>query len=151
MSSQTGRNARVFCLVSSFSLCFFLLCLQISPRSVFQNRGKCSRFFRNRLLIILSVGTYRCAVKVSILGSLGLHFGTLGVTLALFCGRRPPFGPFWRQGRILTHFPPRILVHFGVLLATEISKVTQNHKKTVSRKQCRKKTTPRGRPNRPNV
>ena len=37
------------------------------------------------MLIILSVGTYRCAVKISIWGSLGVPFGILGIALAPFC------------------------------------------------------------------
>ena len=98
------------------------------------------------MLSFLSAGTYRCAVKTSILRSLGLHFGTLGdhfgiilESLGLLWG---PLGAFGRQGRFWWIFPSKvssILEPFWHPKSQMSHKIT---KQTVSRKRCRKNVLP---------
>ena len=98
------------------------------------------------MLLFLGAGTDRCDVKTSISRSLGLHLGVLGEhfgiiwqLLGLSWG---PLGAFWRRGRILTHFPPKVEVIWGTLLAPKISKVAKKLKETVPQKQCGKNAFP---------
>ena len=107
------------------------------------------------MLSFLSAGTYRCAVKTSILRSLGLHLGTLGDHLGLILRPlsllRDLLGAIWRRNRILGVHRKDWAPLWETLLAPKITKIEKISTKGGVQTAVQKKCALGARPKRPNV
>jgi len=144
------------CVVFLVIMCIYNIIIYQIRCATSRHRAFLHRTFglRNFQVVILS-GMVRCVDFTSISGSLGGHFGVLGLHFGGFWNSGAelwtPLGAFWRGGpfwrRPCQEIPPR----FGISFGTKNLKSRNKAQKRSVQKAVKKKCGPRTVPKRQNV